>query len=243
MKRLLIVVLLCMAPLVLGAAVRVPIRELSFGGLHWRLKSSLTLTSPGPNYYRDKEDAVWVDEQGLHLTIQKIDSIWWATEIFTRERVGYGTYTFTVETPSRSYEPQVVAGFYTWDTDSAEFNREIDIEFAAWGEPTGTKFQYVVQPYTQEDRIHVFDPDLQGDRTTHRIVWTKQGITFSSYHGQVDPDDPASEAMLIERWTYPDSPSEGKVRFRINLWLYQGRMPTKPVDLLITAFSFEKGKV
>lgn len=222
--------------------IKVKPRELEFGNLHWRLKSSLTAIAPGPNYFSAKEDAVWVDDWGLHLTIKQEAGKWWATEIFTRERVGYGTYTFTVETPSASYDPHVVAGFFTWDTAPEEYNRELDIEFAAWGQKTGTKFQYVVQPYTDPSRIFVFDPELQGNLTTHRIVWTPQEVTFSSYHGAVDPDSEQSESMLINRWTYPDSPSEGKVRFRVNLWLYQGKVPADPAHMVITSFSFERWK-
>ncbi|NBK24866.1 MAG: serine protease, partial [Spirochaetia bacterium] len=137
--------------------VRTQPRELKFGGLTWRLKSSITPTAPGPNYYRASEDSVWVDDWGLHLTIKKLNDVWWASEIFTRERVGYGTYTFSVETDARTYDPHVVAGFFTWDTAPEEYNREIDIEFAAWGAESGTTFQYVVQPYTDPSRILVFD--------------------------------------------------------------------------------------
>jgi len=220
--------------------VRTPPRELKFGGLSWRMKSSITPTAPGPNYYRGTEDSVWVDDWGLHLTIKQQNEVWWASEIFTRERVGYGTYTFSVETDARNYDPSVVAGFFTWDTAPEEYNREIDIEFAAWGEESGTTFQYVVQPYTDPSRILVFDPKLSGNLTTHRIVWTPEGVSFASYHGQVDPDEAESEKLLIKRWFYPNAPSEGRVRFRINFWLYQGREPKEAVHMVITSFSYER---
>jgi hypothetical protein len=204
------------------------------------MKSSITPTAPGPNYYRGTEDSVWVDDWGLHLTIKQQNEVWWASEIFTRERVGYGTYTFSVETDARNYDPSVVAGFFTWDTAPEEYNREIDIEFAAWGEESGTTFQYVVQPYTDPSRILVFDPKLSGNLTTHRIVWTPEGVSFASYHGQVDPDEAESEKLLIKRWFYPNAPSEGRVRFRINFWLYQGREPKEAVHMVITSFSYER---
>ena len=220
--------------------VRTQPRELKFGGLTWRLKSSITPTAPGPNYYRATEDSVWVDDWGLHLTIKKLNDVWWASEIFTRERVGYGTYTFSVETDARTYDPHVVAGFFTWDTAPEEYNREIDIEFAAWGAKSGTTFQYVVQPYTDPSRILVFDPKLNGNLTTHRIVWTPDGVSFASYHGPVNPDQPGSETYLIKQWSYPDAPSEGRARFRINLWLFQGKEPKEAVHMVITSFSFER---
>ncbi|MGE4453853.1 MAG: serine protease [Sphaerochaeta sp.] len=244
-SALLVLLLLFASCTLLGeetTLIKVRPRELAFGGLHWRTKSSITPLSPGPNYYSGDPSSVWVDDWGLHLTIKEHDEKWWATEIFTREKVGYGTYTFTVETDAASYDPHVVAGFFTWDTEPEEYNREIDIEFAAWGSPDGTRFQYVVQPYTDPDRIEVFDPKLNGNLTTHRIEWKPEGVSFSSYHGAVDPDDPASMQMLIKSWRYPESPSEGRVRFRINLWLYQGKEPVSPAHMVLTSFSFEKWK-
>ena len=215
-------------------------RELDFGGFTWRVKSSADPVAPGPNFFAGTPDAVWVDERGLHLTIDKLGQNWYATEIFTKQRVGYGTYTFSVETDALSYDPSVVAGFFTWDTAPVEYNREIDIEFAAWGAPDGTKFQYVVQPYTDENRIEVFDPNLQGSSTTHRIIWLPDRLEFYSYHGPVDPDTPEAQNNLMHHWVFSGkSPSEGRVRFRINLWLFQGEAPQKRTEMVVTSFQFE----
>jgi hypothetical protein len=215
-------------------------RELRFKDMDWRIKSSRTPVAPGPNRFSATSEAVWVDERGLHLTIGRDGDSWYATEVFTRQRVGYGTYTFSVDTDALSYDPAVVAGFFTWDTAPEEFNREIDIEFAAWGLPGGTKFQYVVQPYTDPSRIEVFDPKLQGRYTTHRILWTADRLEFVSYHGFVDPDSPEASMFLMNRWVFAGKPpSEGKVRFRINLWLYQGKEPRDEVHMVITDFKYE----
>lgn len=214
-------------------------RELDFGGMTWRIKFSASAVAPGPNPYSASVESVWVDQWGLHLTIRKIADVWHATEVFTKERVGYGTYTFSVESDVNSYDEAVVAGFFTWDTAPQEFHREIDIEFAAWGQPGGPKFQYVVQPYDDPDRIEVFDPRLQGNSTTHRIIWNPQKLEFLSYHGLVDPDDPAAQDNLMHRWVFGGKPpTEGRVRFRMNLWLFQGKAPKDAVSLVVTSFSF-----
>lgn len=215
-------------------------REMEFGDFTWRVKASTAAVAPGPNFYAGTTDAVWVDDEGMHLTIAKQGDHWYATEVFTRQRVGYGTYTFTVESDVLSYDPSVVAGFFTWDTAPVEFNREIDIEFAAWGEPGGTKFQYVVQPYTSSDRIRIFDPKLQGSTTTHRIIWTPKHLEFFSYHGPVDPDDPLSQENLMQHWVFSgDPPTEGKVRFRINLWLFRGQEPENRTEMVVKSFDFK----
>jgi hypothetical protein len=216
-------------------------RQLEFAGFEWRVKASEERTAPGPNYFSDAEDAVWVDEEGLHLVLDKRDGKWYAVEIFTRRPTGYGTYTFVIDSDIRNYDPNIVAGFFTWDTSPEEFNREIDIEFAAWGIPGGALGQYVVQPYTTPERIHFFDPGMTGTYSTHRIVWTPEGLSFSSYHGDVDPDDPYYEKNLMSRWSYGDTPpSEGKTRFRINLWLFGGRAPEEGTSIVLKDFTFEK---
>lgn len=216
------------------------VREIDFSGFTWRVKSSTGPVAPGPNIFRGTEDAVYVSERGLHLTIGKQQDHWYATEIFTKQRVGYGTYTFTVETDALKYDPSVVAGFFTWDSEPVEFNREIDIEFASWGSRDGIRFQYVVQPYSIPERITVFDPNLQGSITTHRIIWLADSIEFMSYHGAVDLDDPDADTMLMNQWKFiGDVPSEGKTRFRINLWLFQGKEPTKPTEMIIKSFTFD----
>ncbi len=240
MKRLYVLLgLILVSSLVFSAQVR----ELDFSGFLWGVKDSSVKTAPGPNYYSDSPRSVWVDDAGLHLTIAKWGGRWQATEVYTSEPTGYGTYTFTVGTPVHRYEPQVVAGFFTWDTSPVEHNRELDIEFSAWGEDDGVKLQYVVQPYTEEDRLFSFDPLLQGSVTTHRIEWTPDDVTFSSYHGTVDPDDPSSEQMLIRQWRSPDSPSEGDAHFRMNLWLFKGTPLENDIHMVITKFSFEPWRI
>lgn len=246
LRRILVLSIIWFAACLYGATTSVDMvdagrQEFLFGDMLWRVKSSTVPVAPGPNYFSSGERSVWMDERGLHLTIAKSDDRWYATEVFTKQRVGYGTYTFSVESDVRSYDPAVVAGFFTWDTAPIEHNREIDIEFAAWGEPDGTKFQYVVQPYTSPERIEVFDPKLQGDSTTHRIIWLPDRLEFFSYHGPVDPDDPDSRSQLMHHWVFAGTPpTEGRVRFRMNLWLFQGMVPQQPVEMVVTSFRYDR---
>jgi hypothetical protein len=212
-------------------------RELEFGGQLWRIKVSDERTAPGPNYFSGSEDVIWVDEEGMHLELKERGGNWYAVEVFAKRPLGYGTYTFVVDTDITSYDPNVVAGFFTWDTSPEEFNREIDIEFAAWGMPGGTNIQYVVQPYTTPERIHSFDPRMTGTYSTHRIEWSPEKLVFASYHGDVDPDDPFYEKNLMSRWEFSGTPpSEGRARFRINLWLFGGRHPDAPASMTVKAF-------
>jgi len=215
-------------------------REMDFGGERWRIKSSDTPMAPGPNYWSDSPESVWVDDEGLHLTIAQKDGRWYSTEVFIRRPLGYGTYTFSIDTDITNYDPAIVAGFFTWDNRPAEANREIDIEFASWGMPGGAKGHYVVQPNSGPERLDIFETNMEGTFSTHRIVWTPETLKFFSYHGEVDPDSPEARKNLMREWTFTGKPpTEGNARFRINLWLFQGKAPkTNGEKLVVRSFSF-----
>lgn len=232
-----VMVLICILgfPFLLGSAPR----ELSFAGETWQVKTSESKIAPGPNYWSDANDQVWVDSEGMHLSIKRKYGRWQCSEVNTKNATGYGTYTFVVDSSFSTYDQNVVAGFFTWDPKNEEANREIDIEFAAWGQSSGTRGQYVVQPYTTSDRIVTFDPQMQGSFSTHRIVWTPDTITFSSYHGDVNPDSLASNLNLMQQWQFTGKPpTSGNAHFRINLWLFNGKKPLAPANLTVKSYSF-----
>lgn len=234
-KQALVILLSLAFPLLLGSAPR----ELTFGGETWQVKSSSVRIAPGPNYWSDSADSVWVDNEGMHLSIKRKSGRWQCTEVSTKQNTGYGTYTFVVDSSFSTYDPQVVAGFFTWDSQREEANREIDIEFAAWGQDTGTKGQFVVQPYTTPDRIITFVPQMQGTYSTHRIVWKADSLIFTSYHGNINPDDLVSKLNIMQQWQFAGNPpTSGNTHFRINLWLFEGKKPLSPANLTIKSFSF-----
>lgn len=216
-------------------------KEMVFGGQTWRVKASVGPIAPGPNYWSNSTRSVWMDDQGIHLTVLKRQDIWYSTEIFTRNPLGYGTYLFTVDSDFMNYDPNVVAGFFTWDTQPVEANRELDIEFASWGIEGNMKGQYVVQPFSSPDRLKLFDPNMQGTYSTHRIIWQSDKLQFTSWHGIVDPLQEHAADNLMADWVFDgEIPSEGRARFRINLWLFQGRPPAGDTNhhLVIKSFSF-----
>lgn len=237
-----ILVILAVFPLSADDPVVQPrFRDFHFSGFPWRVKASGDYPiGPGPNYWSNAPESVWVDDRGMHLTVQQIDGVWYSTEVFVRRPLGYGTYTFVIDSDIASYDRNIVAGFFTWDNHPAEHNREIDIEFASWGQPGGTKGHFIVQPPVYPERMDVFDPGMKGTFSTHRFIWTPDGVEFFSYHGAVDPDDPASSRNLMRKWEFTGTPpTPGNARFRINLWLFQGEPPlNEGASLIVRSFSF-----
>lgn len=220
---------------------RKPTRTIQFSGYTWKVKSSVFPVGPGPNNFSASPDDVWVDSDGrLHLRIAYRNGKWYATEVINNQSLGYGAYTFTLSSRVDLLNKNVVLGLFTWDDAAPQHNyREIDIEFARWGEDAGQNAQYVVQPWTRAGNRHRFGMALTGNASTHRFIWKPSQIQFDSWQGRNAPPGPAD---AIESWTYTgsDIPPAGGENARINLWLLDGKPPSdgQEVEVVIESFVF-----
>jgi len=130
-------------------------RSIQFSGRSWTVKASGSPVGPGPNYFSDTIADVRVDGSGyLHLRIAFSNGNWHSSEVITDDVLGHGTYTFTLGSRVDLLDRNIVVGLFTWDTSAPQFNyREIDIEFARWGNPLTDNSQYVVQPWDNPGNI------------------------------------------------------------------------------------------
>jgi len=214
-------------------------RVVSFSGRSWTVKSSAGPVGPGPNYFADTSDDVWVDGNGyLHLRIMFRDGVWHSSEVVGDDVLGYGTYTFTLGNRVDLLDRNTVVGLFTWDTSAPEFNyREIDIEFARWDDPLADNSQYVVQPWDTPGNTNRWETALTGNDSTHAFTWQPDRVEFSSHQG-------SPPAAQIQAWTYagPDVPPEGTSsgNARINFWLNGGNAPSdgQQAELVIKSFDF-----
>jgi len=125
------------------------IRRVNFSCYDWWVKSSSAPVVPGPNYFSDSTNNVWLDLQGrLHLRITRRSNQWQCAEIVTKRTFGYGSYRFELDSSADSLNANAVLGLFTWSDDPAYTHREIDIECARWGSPAdANNAQYVLQPW------------------------------------------------------------------------------------------------
>jgi len=217
-------------------------RVISFSGYEWEVKANEDPVGPGPNYFSDSEEDVWVDAEGqLHLKIVQRDGKWYCTEVINKESLGYGKYIFYVASRVDLLDQNTVVGLFTWDTNAPEHNyREIDIEFARWGDPEGDNAEFSVQPSDTPGNTHRFNIVLNGDYSTHLFEWRNNRIDFLSLHGHQLP--PPTEGHIIESWTYTgnDTPPAGSENARINFWLFKGNPPSdgQEAEVVIKRFEF-----
>ncbi len=222
---------------------------LDFAGRTWAIKDSFgQQVGPGPNRFSADPDDVWVDEQGLHLTIQKSGPFWYSTEVILAESLGYGTYMFQTDSRQDILDANAVFGAFTWDpfgggTIPNNANREIDFEDSRWGNPADpTNSQAVVQPYFVPgnlDRITL--PDLSQDAALTRFfTWSPGQVEFTTLRGHHTPDNfPPQD--VIHQYTFNGAvPVPGRETFRFNLWLFNSTAPAgnQPVEVLVNDFQF-----
>lgn len=214
-------------------------RRIEFSGHVWAVKDhGNQKAGPGPNFFSDSSDNVWIDNMGrLHMKITKSKGKWVAAEVISLCSFGYGTYRFYLDSEVDALDPNVVLGLFTWSDDPADNHRELDIEFARWADPNNLNAQYVVQPYDVSGHTFRFWQPMAAPQTTHEFVWTTGSAKFESRMGHLTPEQGGAFASYN---FYDAIPSAGNENARINLWLFRGRGPTdgKTVEVIIKRFEF-----
>lgn len=162
----------------------------------------------------------------------KANGRWYSAEVVLQANLGYGTYRWSLASPVGSLDRNVVLGLFTWDDAPTDAHRELDVEFARWGNAAdSTNAQYVVQPW---------------DVTGHLVRWTQPAVATSAHSFTWSPTSVAflstSGGSVIGSWTFTGTgiPHPGAENARINLWLYQGKAPSdgQSVEVVISKFEF-----
>jgi hypothetical protein len=205
-------------------------RLLQFDGHTWLVKSSSRRIGPGPNLF--DPNGAWVDGAGqLHLRIAKVNGKWQSAEVINQASLGRGTYSWTIQGDLNGLDRNAVLGLFTWNDDPAFHHREIDIEFARWGNAADpTNGQYVVQPYDTTGNLQRITQPAGSLTSTHAFTWGGSSLSFTS------------TTASPSTWTYggADVPQPGGENARMNLWLFRGQAPTngQPIEVVITDFTF-----
>jgi hypothetical protein len=219
-------------------------RTVSFSGRTWRVKGP-GYYGPGPNLFDHGVNSVWVDAlDRLHLTIRKIGSSWYSTEVALDEPLGLGDYVFTTRGRLDLLDRNAVLGLFIWeygpcyDTGYLWWNpyNEIDVEFSRWGYPTSPIGQFAAQPANWGGNALRFEAVFaDSEVTSHAMRWLPDRVEYRSWRGGPDDESPAS---LIATWTYtgPHIPRPDIPRIHLNLW--QLAAPTVTQEVVIQAVTF-----
>lgn len=212
---------------------------ISFAGLDWYVKDAPNKVFPGPNFF--VKENVFVDPDGkLHLRLSKCGDSWCSAEVFTKDRVGYGTYTVTIDSPLNTLDPNTTLGLFTWDEyNSDNAHMEWDLEFAKWGNASSaTNAQYVVQPYTVPGNLQRFSMTAAAP-SVHQVIWSANAVSFNS----------SSSGSSIAQSTISSAttpvPIPGDARLHINYYVGAGSVPSVQVDreIVISALQYSGSAV
>lgn len=227
---------------------------IDFSGFKWDIKFGNQLQGPGPNYFTNDQDAVWLDDDGfLHLTYTNRNGQWRATEVVSQDTFAYGTYIFTVQGDLVNIPENLVLGLFTWNNNSfsSQANSEVDIEFAKWNnDTTDQTLHFSVQPvnfgpYYPERSHNAIVQDVNDliGISTHIFTWTDTLVSWASFAG-----DGYLNKTPIATWTYDQNnpprvknengnssapivipAPENHTNARINYWVLNGAF-SPPAD-------------
>jgi hypothetical protein len=235
--------------LLIAAVLAWPVeaREVTFAGYTWYVRDYPG--GPGPNEWN--ADAVFVDEQGLHLFIIERDGVWMSTEVvLLGPPLGFGTYSFEVTGDLGALDTNAVLGLFNYrgsDDIGPDGTNEIDIEIAQWGDRRNpNRLNWNIYPAAdgggKGNHALPIAPGLAA--STHRFVWTADSIAYDAHDGHLS----LAEALPLADWTYApedaarDIPQVPLV-VHMNLWLVEGKPPSdgKPIEIVIRDFRYTPG--
>jgi hypothetical protein len=190
---------------------------------------------------------VSVDSNGyLHLKITNNSGTWSAAELFTTDRLGFGTYQWQVDGPIDVFDKNVVLGLFPYGPAAGigtDGTNEIDIEYSFWGQPNGNNGDFTNYPASGNTIGELsFRFSLNGSTfSTSRFIWTQNSIQDFLLSGF---QAIGSTTGLIKTWTYaPNNPTvnipQQALPLGINLWCFDAPPSDgKNVEVVIRDFEF-----
>ena len=187
-----------------------------------------------------------IDTDGyLHMKLTNNGGTWSGAEIFTTDKIGFGTYQWQIDGPVDKLDRNVVVGLYPYGPEAGIGNdgqNEIDIEYARWGDASYPNGNYTVYPPTGTGSTEItFDFTLTGTYTTSRFTWSSTKIDFASLSGF---EPLGSTAGLIKAWTFsPATPTtkipQQALPLGMNLWCFQAPPSNgQNVEIIVRDFTF-----
>lgn len=190
---------------------------------------------------------VTIDAAGrLHLSVKTDGATWTAAEVFTTQKLGFGTYQWQIEGPVDTFDKQIVLGLFPYGPAAgigADGTNEIDIEWARWGYADGTNVGFTNYPASGTTKgSKSYKLSLGGSTaSTARFTWTSQYIESAVLEGHRSL---SSEEGLLAKWKYePSTPTtnipQQAMPLGMNLWCFDSPPSDgKNQEIVLVDFQF-----
>jgi len=224
------------------------IDRIKFSGFTWYVRETEGPEGPMNNLFGGRGTSVDLLSDGaLRLSATYRNGAWYSAEVWTTKSLGYGTYTFRVRTPLAQLHPDLILGLFTYRDTLWYDNREIDIEFSAWGmDESELDGQYVIQPYDKAGHMYVFPAAAFVGPSTQQLTWLPDRVEFASWLGYGEKPA-AGDPGLLSSWVFSDAKSVPRPNapIHMNLYLFDGQPPGNKEGRLVVildGFGFTPAK-
>ena len=236
-KRLLLRMLISAGLLLSSFCVQA--QTITWAGHTWNVtKGGMPGVAPG------NPANVNVDSKGyLHLRILNRHGNWTASELFTTDNMGFGTYQWVVEGDVYGMDPTTVLGLFPYGPDhniGVDGENEIDIEFSQWNRTCGgCNADFTVYPSvgngapSWEDNFYLKGVQL----TTARMEWWSDHIEFTIMKGN---HAIGTRGDVLKTATYASNTTnipQDALPVGINLWCFE-KTPAEDQTVVIRDFQF-----
>ncbi|MES2220759.1 MAG: hypothetical protein V4587_07315 [Acidobacteriota bacterium] len=194
---------------------------------------------------------VSIDSDGyLHLRIVNRDGTYTASEVFSTDMMGYGTYQWWIQGAVDDMDKATVLGLFPYGPVrhiGKDAEDELDIEFSKWNNTLckgACNADFTFYPATGQIALgpteRDFDVNLHGGKlVTARLVWTPTRVTGTVMSG-LQPI--GTTAHVLKTWTF--EPTDPKARIPqqpmptgMNLWCFKV-LPTSDQEVVLRDFKF-----
>jgi hypothetical protein len=219
--------------------------------LNWMGHDWVVTNGPMAGVVRGRPSNVYIDSDGyLHLTITKKGRDVTTGELFSTDRMGFGTYQWVVRGTVDNMDPHTVLGLFPYGPEAGigkDGEDEIDIEFSKWGNSLCggmCNADFNVYPSTGNGSVGSTENDFSmnlsgGDLVTARMTWTSASITETLMAGA---QPVGTTQTVLHTWTF--APPDHQVRIPqeavpvgMNLWCFRKKTATSQ-SVVVQSFQY-----
>ena len=198
---------------------------------------------------------VFIDKKGyLHLRITHHGDTWTAAELFTTDKLGFGTYQWQIEGAVDSMDKTTVLGLFPYGPAGGiggDGENELDTEFSHWNNPNGPNADFTYYPptgYGKKDASGTsiasdeddFSIHLTGKKlVTARTVWSSTRVVGTVMLG-LQPLSASSNVLHTHTYAPADPTShipQTPMPLGINFWNFREH-PAHDQEVVIRDFRF-----
>ena len=223
-----------------------PRRILAWKGLTWKVTDGHMA-----GVAKGNPANVFIDRNGyLHLRIVNRNGSYTSAEVFSTNKMGYGTYQWWIQGAIDNMDKSTVLGLFPYGPVAGigkDAEDELDIEFSKWNNTLckgACNADFTFYPATGNKQLGPTEKDFAvnlkgGTLTTARLVWTPTSVTGTVMRG-LQPI--GATANVIKTWTF--APPDPKARIPqqpmptgMNLWCFKV-LPASDQEVILRNFEF-----